>query len=240
MDHQFSRFEPFSREHLGAVACVVIASIVLSVVAGKRLPIDSRKRIAVALAAVLALDEVAYLIYKIARSGDQIWGAMPFHLCELSAFAVIVALGTRRQFAYEFAYFFGVGGALQALVTPDLRSVFPSFPFVKFFVSHGGVIAGVLYLTIAFGLRPTKGCIWRMIMAGNFYLAAVGAFNWVAGTNYGYVCRKPELPSLLDHLGPWPWYLIWMEVIGVLTIALLYAPFALTRKLSESDLKRTY
>ena len=33
-------------------------------------------------------------------------------------------------------------------------------------------------------------------------------FNSIAGTNYGFLNRKPGTASLLDVLGPWPWYLL--------------------------------
>jgi uncharacterized membrane protein YwaF len=39
--------------------------------------------------------------------------------------------------------------------------------------------------------------------------------------------QKPATPSLLDMLGPWPWYLLAGELIAVLLVLLLYLPFAL-------------
>jgi uncharacterized membrane protein YwaF len=38
--------------------------------------------------------------------------------------------------------------------------------------------------------------------------------------------HKPELPSLLDLLPPWPVYIVYMELIGVASMLLLYLPFA--------------
>ena len=40
------------------------------------------------------------------------------------------------------------------------------------------------------------------------WAVAVYAFNVVVGTNYGYLNHKPGTPTLLDILGPWPWYVV--------------------------------
>jgi len=38
---------------------------------------------------------------------------------------------------------------------------------------------------------------------------------------------KPETASLLDLLPPWPVYILYMELIGVLNCLLLYLPFVI-------------
>jgi uncharacterized membrane protein YwaF len=40
-----------------------------------------------------------------------------------------------------------------------------------------------------------------------------------------FVARKPETASLLDVLPEWPWYILWLEAIGLLTCLILYIPF---------------
>lgn len=55
------------------------------------------------------------------------------------------------------------------------------------------------------------------------------AFNEVAGTNDGYLQRKPSNGSFLDLLGPWPVYVL-AEVAIVATIwALMTWPWTRVR-----------
>jgi uncharacterized membrane protein YwaF len=68
---------------------------------------------------------------------------------------------------------------------------------------------------------------------GNVYLISVGLINWLLGTNYGYACRKPDTPSLMDILGPWPWYLIALQGVALLLFLVLDAPFRRLRKSAE-------
>ena len=48
--------------------------------------------------------------------------------------------------------------------------------------------------------------------------------NFWLGTNFGFAARKPVNPSLLDHMGPWPLYLLWMQVLAAVLFSLLAIP----------------
>jgi hypothetical integral membrane protein (TIGR02206 family) len=57
------------------------------------------------------------------------------------------------------------------------------------------------------------------------------AFNEVAGTNYGFLNAKPPTASILDLLGPWPWYIVAEVVIVCVVWALVTWPWvALSRR----------
>lgn len=183
--------------------------------------------IAVALAAILALDRVLALGWAWHLGRFDRWvEALPMHLCDWATFVVIFALLTDGQRAYETAYFWGLAGTLQAVLTPDTREVFPSVLFLSFFVSHCGIIVGVLFLTWGLGRRPGPGSVWRALGWSQVYLLCAGTTNWLLGTNFGYLARKPANPSLLDFFAPWPWYVLELEGLALLLYGLLYAPFA--------------
>lgn len=59
------------------------------------------------------------------------------------------------------------------------------------------------------------------------YALFVGLANRALGSNYMYLARPPDTPSLIDRLGPWPWYIGWLVVIALGTMLLLYLPFML-------------
>ena len=107
---------------------------------------------------------------------------------------------------------------------------FPSYWCIKFFASHGGIILSAVYLGVTGRVGLTHRAVWQVFGLTNAYAAVVGVVNWVFEANYGYLARKPMQPSLLDSFGPWPYYLIGMEVAAIALLYLCYAPFALSRR----------
>ena len=153
---------------------------------------------------------------------------LPLHLCSLLVWTGALMLITKNYRIYEFMYFMGIGGAIQALATPGLGSYgFPHFFYFQYFISHGLIITSAIYMTVVEGLRPTWKSLLRVAIWMNIYAVAVYFINSAIGSNYLFVNYKPNTPSLLDLLPHWPIYILYMELIGVITILLLYLPFAI-------------
>jgi uncharacterized membrane protein YwaF len=58
-------------------------------------------------------------------------------------------------------------------------------------------------------------------------MALVALVNHLTGGNYMFIARRPAFPSLIDYLGPWPWYVAAMYGIGVMAFVVVYLPFVL-------------
>jgi hypothetical integral membrane protein (TIGR02206 family) len=150
---------------------------------------------------------------------------LPLGLCDWAEAAMITALLRPNLYAYELGYFWGLGGSLQALLTPDLGYGFPDPRFLLFMADHAGIIAALVYLTLGTGFRPLPRSLPRVIVASFGYLFVAGGADYVLGTNYGYLRDKGGHVSLLTWLSPWPWYVGELVLIGFLSLALYYAPF---------------
>lgn len=60
----------------------------------------------------------------------------------------------------------------------------------------------------------------------------IGLLNYVIGANYMFLLRKPDTPSILDMLGPYPYYLLAEEGIALLIFIVMYGVFfALTDRI---------
>lgn len=172
------------------------------------------------IAVALIVNEVIELGWAAARGTARV----PFQLCDLAVGLTAWALWSARPLVGELAYFWGMAGSVQAIVTPDVRDGFPSYEWVKFFLTHCGVVLCVVYLAVTGRVRGTPQTVWRAFGLTNLYAAAAGLVNWRFGTNYGYLAHKPLQPSLLDYFGPWPYYILVMEGAALASFVLYRVP----------------
>jgi len=220
-----------SGEHLGALAGIAAAIVVLVVAARKRPGAWIR-----VLAVVLVLDEVSWWVYLAAGGGEpgQRAQPLPLQLCDVAIFIAALALLTRHPLLVEVSYFWGLAGTIQALFTPDLPQHFPSYPYWQYYIAHGGVVAAALILVVGLRIRPRPWAFARVAGLTVAYAALGGIVDAVTGADYMYLRSKPLAATALDWMGPWPWYILSATVVGVLLLAMLDAPFRLrARGLSE-------
>src|SRR5512133_877939 len=214
--------ESFSPIHLAILAAVPLAGWGLAAW-GRGRP-DVARAIRIGLAAAIAVNELVWYRYAIAQGWVAPPAGLPLDLCDVVLWLTVYALLTPRAWALDAIYYLGLAGSGMAVLTPDVGAPFPSYAGVKFFVAHGTVVAAILFLVWTGTLRPRRGSWWRVFLGVNAYAAVVGLLNARYGTNYMYLCRKPESATLLDLLGPWPWYLLGGEVVALVLLWLLHVP----------------
>ena len=172
---------------------------------------------------------VVALLYKLIQ--PSIDHSVPLQLCDLAELTAAYALWSQRKWAFALTYYWGLPLSSQALITPDLTAPdFPSHSFVTFFALHLLVVWAAIYLTWGCRMRPD----WRSYRFAVITTLAWGAFtfifNTIAGTDYGFLNRKPLNASLLNFLGPWPFYVVAEVAIVAVVWALMTWPWERKRR----------
>ncbi len=184
-------------------------------------------------AALLIGTWIAWYALFIARGWLGLGNALPMNLCDWATVAALLACLRRNQKAYELAYFWGLAGTIQGIVTPDVNYGFPEAQFLVFIAGHALIIGAVLYLTFAGGLRPVASSLKRVALWTLGYAAAAGVTDWLLGVNYGFFRAKPAHATLFDLFHAWPYYLPEMIAFGMAAMALLYAPWWASDRLGK-------
>jgi len=223
MDSSIPEFQLFGAPHLTVLALTVVIPVVLCF-GVRRFP-ETQRGVVWLLVTILLANKVAVFSYAWVQDEIPWLSRLPMQLCDWVTFIAAAALIWRRRTLYELTYFWGLAGTLQATLTPDLPYGFPHFYFFTFKISHSGILIAVAFLTFGLGHRPTWGSIGRAMAWLQLYLVAAMVLNFLLDQNYGYLCRKPANPSLLDHLGPWPWYILSLEVLAFVFFVFYYLPF---------------
>ena len=227
-DYTGGAFQLFGTAHLVALGIVILA-ILLIVIFGKRANEKTRKTIRYTLAAILIVDEIGWHVWNSANGTWTIQTMLPLHLCSVFVFLSAFMLVTRNYTIYEFAYFLGIAGASQALLTPDAGIYgFPHYRFFQVMLSNGCIMAAALYMTFVEGYRPTWKSLKKVLIGANIYMMAVFFFNLAIGSNYLFIAHKPGTASLIDLMPAWPWYILVIELLGMAVSLLLYLPFAIS------------
>ena len=222
-------FHAFGPAHLVVIALTIALPFCLNAISRGSKSQSFDRIVRGALAMLLICTYVGYALYQ-NRAGTLRWAeALPFQLCDWTMFAVVAALLRAGRRAWlEVAYFWGIGGSLQAIVTPNLQFGFPDIRFLSFFADHCAIVIGIVYLMLSREFRPTLNSVWRTLAWSEFYFVVTLLVDWITGVNYGFLLHKPEAFSILNYLSnSWPLYILQMHGLAYAFFAILYAPFAI-------------
>lgn len=222
----------------GPSHCVVLAvfgiGAVLLVWIGRRQSESQARLLGRVLALLILAAFGVALVYKLIR--PTLDGSVPLQLCDLAELAAAYALWSQRHWAFALTYYWGLVLSSQALITPDIGTAeegapdFPSHLFLTFFTLHVLIVWSAIYLTWGRRMRPGWRSYRFTVIATLVWAAVTFTFNVIAGTNYGYLNRKPPTASVLDVLGPWPVYILTEVAIVLVVWALMTWPWERTRR----------
>ena len=221
-------FRPFGLSHLVVIALTVSLPFVLARFVRKSRWPRSERIVGRFFALLLLLNYVGFEIYLASTEGLSWQKALPFQLCDWAMVTIIVSLLSGRERWLEVSYYWGIGGTLQAILTPDLKYAFPDIHFWTFFIAHCGIVVAIAFMMIVKKFRPHWFSIVRVFAWSELYFVVTITVDLLTGENYGYLLHKPAAASLLDALSnERAMYLFQMHLLALSFFVVLYLPFAL-------------
>jgi len=219
-------FVPFSAPHLLMLLTLIVFSFLLYIFRFRlRKSPKGKHLLRYALAALLAVSQAVLDAWNIAEGAWNPKYTLPLELCSITLLLSIVMLLTRSRLLYGILFFAGIGGALQALLTPNLAFGYPHIRFFQFFIAHMLIVLASLYMTWIENYKPSWRSVGLTMVFLNVAAVIVGTADYFLGANYMFLMHKPSTPSLLDFIGPHPYYLLVEEGIALLIFALMQLIF---------------
>jgi hypothetical integral membrane protein (TIGR02206 family) len=227
---------------------IIVLSCILVPLLVRRTGSDSvRDRGALIISLVLWVDEIAYQIWWFVQGAWTVSNSLMLHMCGLAILFIPVLYFTDsrkyRQYLFEILYFFGLGGAVQALFAPDIGlHGFPEPKYFCYFISHGTIVLAMVYAAVLYRVELTWRSWVRVVVLTNAFTFAAYGVNLLLRFippyevgNYFAMGYPPPTGSVIDVFadifGPSPRYLLGLELMGIVVFALIYLPYPIGRAL---------
>lgn len=221
-------FSAYGPSHWAVLAVFAIGSAALIWI-GRRQNESQARVLGRLLGGLTATIYAASFVYLLVP--PTIADSVPLRLTDLATVTAAYALWSQRHWAYALSYYWGLVLSTQALFSPVLYAPdFPHYRFLAFFAIHLLVVWTAIYLTWGRGMRPRWRSYRIAVVATLLWATVTLTFNAFAGTNYGFLNRKPATATLLDVLGPWPLYLLTGGVLILIVWALMTWPWERNRR----------
>lgn len=150
---------------------------------------------------------------------------LPFHVCNFLAILAPVIMWKKNRFWLSVAYFWIIAGTLNANITPDIEFGYPHWGYFCYWLMHTGLLIIPIYSILVYRIHITLKDLGVAFFLANLYLIFSLAVNFSIDSNYMYTKQKPPMASLVDLMGPWPWYLVTAQFVALLLFLIAYIPF---------------
>ena len=229
-------FNIFGTYHLVTLAIILCLAIFFPK-AYRDKPSSQKENVAKILGiSIIVLELIKPFIW---HSMDYPWiRLIPIHMCSLSGFFIGIFLLTKKRLFFEIAFFWGIGGGINALITPDVTLTFPDPKYILFFFGHGLLIVNIGYACIALSNRPTFNSVKNGIIFTLAVLPIIYIINLLLGppANYWYLGTKPtEGQSIMDFFPDPPLHIPLLIIIGAFLFLLIYSPYWAYDKFKNPD-----
>jgi hypothetical integral membrane protein (TIGR02206 family) len=177
------------------MAIITIISIIVFLMVSRFVNEKILDKISFATGLFMLALEASYFLYMITAGRWSVEIGLPLHMCDITMILGGILLIYRRQGIFEFVFFWGIGGAFHALLTPKFMVSDQGFWFYNFYVYHGLIILAPLWAIFNFNMDLRKYAMWRVIAYSHIFIPVVGSLNYFLGTNYMFLNKAPEIDS---------------------------------------------
>ena len=148
---------------------------------------------------------------------------LTLHMCGLTNLIACSVLFTKlNKRVFEFFYFAGIIGGIQAFLTPQINNFDGStFEYISYHTSHAGIILIPIFLLTNLNYSITKFSWFRVWVYLNIIIAFIIPLNFQIDSNYMYLASPPNVDNPL-LIGDWPYYIFFWEIIVILFTYTLY------------------
>ena len=203
----------------GIIICFVVISLLILLLRNKS--IEFKEKTSTYFAYLAIIFYVSTNIFALIIGNWTIQDFLPLHLCNISYFICILVLLNKKQWMYEWTLLLAMPSALNALITPELIWGSSNWYIFEYYFMHGSLILVPLYLMFVMNYKLRIFSWWKTFLRAQIVFVIVFLLNLILDTNYMFLLSKPLVNNPLI-IGDWPFYILFVQLIGLLHIVIIY------------------
>ena len=165
--------------------------------------------------------------------------SLPLYYCNWANALGALAIFTSIRVFSNLLYFWACGLSIWAFLTPTLQFGPGHVGFWIFWGYHLWIGFAVAFVVIVKRFRPNLKDLWLAIVITILYGLCLVAINVPTGWNYAFLGpTKPNAPTLIDDLGPFPLRLVWIALLASASFAILTLPWNMIDAIKKAGYRK--
>ncbi len=223
-------FEAYTMEHFLPIIIAILVAWVSIVVANTRFTERQKTLLGTFLSLFPFLCIIGRMTYLMLDGSFDPALDLPFFMCRFIALILPIVIFLRHRFMLGILYFWVLAGTVNAVITPDLLFNFGHWEYILYFVYHLMLIVAIIYAVCVYKFRVGWRDYWNAVIGVIVFTVFSIGVNFMLKANYNYLSAKPEVASILDYMGPWPWYIIVVYLLMFFLFFLALLPYLIKKK----------
>lgn len=228
-------FKLFGKTHLFLIIFVILGLFIIykNRVKIYNLPIIIKRKITKVLAFLFIFNMIVLYVSSFYYYSFDYKTMLPLHLCYLANYFYIFVILFNLKKLYPYIYFLVFLGPIPAIIFFDVPSVWESFNFYLYIISHHLLVLAGLFTFYLYPQKMKVKYVIKLFIVLNFLYILISIFNYYFGTNYFF---SKGIPTFILNLFPFLNLFPTMFILEVMELFLMWILFRFYKR-EESLLK---
>ena len=168
-----------------------------------------------------------YLIY----SGNYDFKVhLPLHLCYLTEIGILLSIFFKTEYYYGWLLLNSLGGGLSGFLNSNLEADSLFIEYLHLYLSHFNLLLFSIFVYKSKFIL-TKNTLIKSTLFNAFIFLLIVIFNIFFSSNYWFTRFKPPGVNLTKILPGFPYYLLVLVIIGLISYYCTFKLFSKHRKI---------
>lgn len=217
-------FKLFGKTHIFLLSLVIIGSILIYLNRShiNKIKPATKRKITKTIAIVLLLNLLTLYIFQPLFHNFDFKDMLPLHLCYMSNIFYIYVILFNRTELYKYTYFLCFLGPIPAIIFFNVPSVWESFNFYLYVISHHVLVLGGLATFYMYPKKIEMKEPIKLAIILNIMYIIMSIYNNHFQTNYFF---SAGIPNFIIDMFPFLKYIpttLILEIVAILSIYFIY------------------